>query len=672
LGWAHLRLGHKNGAKRKFEGSLSLLSDLGDRGNAAITLDNLASLEESFGHAEAAQKYGSEAVRLIEKMRGTFSPGRETGGIFLESQVGIYHRNIWRLLKSGATIQAFEAVQQTKARALLDMMTGAHVRLDESLSDKERMQLLALRTKADGLNARMVDEGVQNELGSKARFAALKLQLNAAEGDLRGFYDGIFAAHAGIARRRPQATIDWNDLSKAVSPDTALLEYCVIRAANLGTTIDKVALFVVTRRKGKPVVSEVILPTNFDEVSALAVDFRKSCSNPKGDCIKSGRALYRKLIAPATPRLSGLRRLVICPDGPLWEIPFGALVTDAKASNAGSHVRGLARTTHSLGVRSSLSSTLSTFLMERYEIDYAYSASALKAARLARSRHARGRAKTSLLVLANPDFGDERRFGDDQSIAGQRPIDTPSRPIDSPSRPIDTPSRPIDMPSRAIDSKYRGTAEISGAIMVPRGTRIAKLPGTQREADALKRLYPGSRVLIGRQAQESIAKAEASKYRYLHFATHGFFNDAAPMLSSLVLAAPRTPTGNSGGVHDDGFLTAREIFDMELNAEMAVLSACNTARGGKRSGEGIIGLTWALFAAGCPTQIVSQWSVDDASTATLMEQFYSGIAKGRPKGASLRSAALSLLADGRKSKIENRKYEHPYYWAPFILMGDWR
>ncbi len=156
-------------------------------------------------------------------------------------------------------------------------------------------------------------------------------------------------------------------------------------------------------------------------------------------------------------------------------------------------------------------------------------------------------------------------------------------------------------------------------------------------------------------------KRQAGRYRYLHFATHGFFNDAGPMLSSLVLA---DPPEKGPGSEEDGFLTAREIGEMRLSAEMAVLSACHTARGEKRTGEGLVGLTWALFAAGVPTQVLAQWAVDDEAAALLMERFYAGIRAGRGKGAALRAAALALKSDG--------KHGHPYYWAPFVLMGDWR
>ncbi len=185
------------------------------------------------------------------------------------------------------------------------------------------------------------------------------------------------------------------------------------------------------------------------------------------------------------------------------------------------------------------------------------------------------------------------------------------------------------------------------------------LPGTQREADALTKRFPKSSVYTRNKAQESVVKATASQFQRIHLASHAFVNDAAPLLSSIVLANPTLSSG------DDGFLTAREIFDLDLwGVEVVVLSACNTARGQVQDGEGVIGLTWALFAAGCPTQVLSQWAVDDSSTATLMTRFYDGLAKGTGKSAALRQAALQVQSAPRHS--------HPYYWAPFILIGDSR
>src|SRR5262249_36928474 len=156
-----------------------------------------------------------------------------------------------------------------------------------------------------------------------------------------------------------------------------------------------------------------------------------------------------------------------------------------------------------------------------------------------------------------------------------------------PSNPT-PPDRPIEAPSRSLLTP-------SNTPLTERGG-IVPLPGTKQEAEAIKKDFPDARVYTGQEAQEATVKQEGGKYRYLHFATHGFLNDAAPLLSSIVLAQPKDDK-------EDGFLTAGEIFDMTLNAEMVVLSACNTGQGAKQAGEGVVGLTWALFVAGAPTQI---------------------------------------------------------------------
>lgn len=184
---------------------------------------------------------------------------------------------------------------------------------------------------------------------------------------------------------------------------------------------------------------------------------------------------------------------------------------------------------------------------------------------------------------------------------------------------------------------------------------------TQHEAEALKGHFPDARIYTEKEALESTARREAGNYRYLHVATHGLFNDLAPLQSGILLAQP--PPGSE----DDGFWTAREILDLNLSADMVVLSACDTASGQRRGGEGMVGLTWALFVAGAPTQVVSQWAVSDAATADLMTHFYAHLkqSEGRNKGRALQAAMREL-------REKEEKYRHPFYWAPFILVGDWR
>jgi CHAT domain-containing protein len=141
----------------------------------------------------------------------------------------------------------------------------------------------------------------------------------------------------------------------------------------------------------------------------------------------------------------------------------------------------------------------------------------------------------------------------------------------------------------------------------------------------------------------------------LHFATHGILNNATPMYSHLMLAP--------GTTDEDGLLEAWELMQMDLQADLAVLSACETARGKFGAGEGVIGLSWALFVAGVPSTVVSQWKVESAATRDLMIGFHRNLrAANTTKAAALRAAALSVMKRPTTS--------HPFYWAGFVLVGD--
>jgi len=159
--------------------------------------------------------------------------------------------------------------------------------------------------------------------------------------------------------------------------------------------------------------------------------------------------------------------------------------------------------------------------------------------------------------------------------------------------------------------------------------------------------------------EENLKKNKELKgFNYIHFATHGLINEDKPDLSSLVLTSEK----NSG---EDGFLQAAEIFNMKLNADLVVLSACQTGLGKLVRGEGTVGLTRAFMYAGASSVMVSLWSVSDMSTVTLMGGFYKNLIKNKlSKTDALRKAQLTLMSD--------EKFAHPFYWAPFVLIGDWR
>ncbi len=197
---------------------------------------------------------------------------------------------------------------------------------------------------------------------------------------------------------------------------------------------------------------------------------------------------------------------------------------------------------------------------------------------------------------------------------------------------------------------------ISRSKSILMGASFEPLPEAERMVKGLSQMYGAkARVYVGAEAREDLLKAEAGKYRILQLATHGVINNASPMYSHLVLAQ-----GDDG--KEDGLLEAWEIMQLDLKADLAVLSACDTARGRIGAGEGVIGLAWALFVAGCPTTVVSQWKVESSSTAELMLAFHHNLQAGSSKSEALRQAALKLITD--------RKHGHPFYWGGFIVVGN--
>ncbi|MBL8208114.1 MAG: CHAT domain-containing protein [Blastocatellia bacterium] len=184
---------------------------------------------------------------------------------------------------------------------------------------------------------------------------------------------------------------------------------------------------------------------------------------------------------------------------------------------------------------------------------------------------------------------------------------------------------------------------------------FSPLPEAEKEVTALGKLFRPAQIFTNTAATESRFKALAGRSSVLHLATHGVLNNRQPLESYLALA-------NSDNVEtEDGKLTAREIMQTKLNAHLVVLSACETARGHIRSGEGVVGLSWAFFLAGSRTLVVSQWQVHSASTADLMVRFFTQRQRQRQNASALRAAALQLLQQPR--------YQHPYYWASFITLG---
>ncbi|HSY51286.1 MAG TPA: CHAT domain-containing tetratricopeptide repeat protein [Thermoanaerobaculia bacterium] len=190
-----------------------------------------------------------------------------------------------------------------------------------------------------------------------------------------------------------------------------------------------------------------------------------------------------------------------------------------------------------------------------------------------------------------------------------------------------------------------------------RGMSLGRLPDAADEATVVARMYgTGSKRLIGTDATKAEVKAIASNYGILHFATHAILDDRNPMYSRLLLAADPS----SG---EDGMLQSWEIMNLDLNASLVVLSACDTARGRVGAGEGVVGMAWAFFVAGAHSTIASQWAVASLATRDLMVDFHAALRNDQHHSATdaLRSSKLRLM--------KRPAYRHPFYWAPFVLIS---
>jgi CHAT domain-containing protein/Tfp pilus assembly protein PilF len=332
--------------------------------------------------------------------------------------------------------------------------------------------------------------------------------------------------------------------------------------------------------------------------------------------VKLAKDLYLMLLGPARDLIRGKRHIVIVPDGDLYYLPFEALIaTDQKAD------------------RPNASLASQSYLGKDYSFSYAPSASVL----VTIERNARK---------------------DRAGIAANR-------------RPLLAFGDPIVRPGPAASQvalSTRGAYEEMGVSFnrLPYSgdevRRVAAVYGIKSDSDSIN---------LGSQAtRKRLEQLDLTQYRILHFATHAVVGDEVKWISQPALIL--SPEGAGKG--DDGVLKMAEIFNLRLNADLVVLSACETARGEMSRGEGIVGLTSAFLFAGSDAVVASLWNVNDESTSLFMEHFYTALKEGLTKAEALRKARCELMQMRIKENAtsEEESLASPYFWAPFILVGGWR
>ncbi len=210
--------------------------------------------------------------------------------------------------------------------------------------------------------------------------------------------------------------------------------------------------------------------------------------------------------------------------------------------------------------------------------------------------------------------------------------------------------------SKSAKQSQAGSIFLCAPISFPENDHLDDLPGTEQEVNNIAKLFTADAMIAkGNDANESLIKSgKLADFRYLHFATHGVVDEESPELSRIFLQSASS---------EDGNVFSGELFNLKLNADLAVLSACQTGLGKFSKGEGVIGLSRALVYAGARSIMVSYWSVADESTSELMTDFYKRLLQ--QSIPNFREA----LQQSKLAMIAGKKYSAPYYWAPFVLIG---
>jgi CHAT domain-containing protein len=318
---------------------------------------------------------------------------------------------------------------------------------------------------------------------------------------------------------------------------------------------------------------------------------------------KAAAELSRMLLAPLAAELKE-KRLVVVGEGVLQYVPFAALPSPTSDASP---------------------------LIVRHEVVSLPSASVLAVIRNDNAN--RKPASRTVAVLADPVF------------SANDPRLTPAGKTDS-AHAEDAPA------TEALRSASEsGVAELTRLhFSRQEADEIARLAGEKRNLKALD--FAASRNLV--------TSDKLADYRIVHFATHGLINNHHPDLSGIVLSLV-----DEQGRPQNGFLRLYDIYNLNLNADLVVLSACQTALGKEIKGEGLVGLTRGFMYAGAPRVVASYWRIDDRATAGIMKRFYSAMLKdGLRPAAALRAAQVSMLQD--------KRWQSPHYWAAFTVQGEWK
>ena len=618
-----------------FNQALRMYRVMGNRGLAAITLFGIAQVERDRGNLAEALLRMEESLKIIESLRGSVS-SQDLRASFLAEQheyFEFYTDLLMRLHErepsKGHDVAAFHFSERARARSLLELLAEARIDVEQGIAPELKQRERLVNKRIAWIQSRLIDTYAQAQ-PDQSRIKTLEEELMKVDVEREQLNSEIRQRHARYAELQYPAPLELKAIQSLLDDHTILLEYALGKETSFLFAATKND-FAVARLS-----SDASIATQVEALRATITARPQRSTFPKQ--IEHSRKLYRELIEPAGKLLSGKQKLIIVPSGILHYLPFEVLLSS-----------GETRTLATAGP------DRWPYLLKDFAISYAPSGGVLASLR---RRGEISPARKTFLAFADPAYVNERPTEAGQTGAPQR-----------------------------------------GAFTDQQSWKLGRLPESRREVEQIARLYGRDKVtlMLGAEASEENVKAAArfKDYRYVHFATHGLLNEDRPPYSGLILslAGPVNPSNLTAGEGEktrgsapaareaissnstpselnqragprteDGLLQVYEIFNLKLNADLVVLSACETGLGKQVKGEGLVGLTHAFFYAGTPSILVSLWKVQDRSTAELMVNFYQQLDRGKDKAEALRLAKLHL--------IQRNRYAHPYYWAPFVLTGD--
>jgi len=573
-GTARLRLGDLSGAAADGERALGIVTDAGiaDSRLAAETL--LGSVDARRGRLDDARRHFSNAIAIVESLRGQVAGGELALARYLDLHLAPYQGLLRVEIDDGRTAQALQVAERSRARVLLETLRYGRQPVAKAMTPEETTRERELRQAVTVLSARLAS--ARSRRVPAAEIDTLSQALSAARTDAAGFEALLFARHPDLGLFRGNLpSFDDADLNDVLPPgNAAAIEFAVLP--------DRTIAFVAVRRVGQPapILRSYVIPIDRQALATRAQAFRQRLAQRDLTIRAVARDVHRLLIEPAGPWLRGIESLVIVPDGPLWELPFQALeAADGR------------------------------YLIESTTVSYAPSLNVLREMRRLGRARPPGRVRRTVLAIGS-------------SGAGAAVVDSPAA-----------------------------------------GAGLPALVEAESQARAIGVVYgpADSTVIVGRDARIERLRQEASGHRIVHVAAHGVLDNSSPLDSYLVLSPDDDP--------ESALVAAASLMDMSLDADLVVLSACETARGTVGGGEGLIGLTWALFVAGTSSTVVSQWQVGAASTTELMRDFHTRL-RARMRRDGLLQGRAAALRESARAMLRRGPYAHPFYWAPFVVIGD--